>query len=197
MQPQGQDYFNGTGRRKRGIARVRLSLGQGLQPALRDLVTAVDALSIAPGLDARQCGEHPFPLPAGRVQDRFGAIGLGQGGSRVGRVLRIPRPGQGRGTLALQDGYRPVQVGAHLLKALTGDGYLHWCPRLPSACTAQSQARVSRGRVPRTQNNSPGGRSWSAGSETMSSGPLFRTELTAVETGCDVRPPAIAGSIVA
>ena len=38
---------------------------------------------------------------------------------------------------------------------------------------------------------------WSADSGTMSSGPLFRTELAAVETGCDVRPPAIAGSIVA
>jgi len=70
-----------------------------------------------------------------------------------------------------------------------------------------AQARVSRGRVPRTQNNSPGGRSsWAdaapepppaEASGVMSSGPLFRTELTAIDTGCDVRPPAIAGSIVA
>src|SRR5665213_1119061 len=30
QQTQGQDYFHGTGRRKRGIARVRLTLGQGV-----------------------------------------------------------------------------------------------------------------------------------------------------------------------
>src|SRR2546429_5870457 len=64
----------------------------------------------------------------------------------------------------------------------------------------------SHGCGPRTQNNSPGGLSSPAdaspdpsvlSSGLMSSGPLFRTVLTAMDTGCDVRPPAIAGSIAA
>src|SRR5208282_4963937 len=109
------------------------------EPALGNIAPAVDAPPVGVLLDAHERGEHLVSLAAGRMQDRFGAIGLGQGGSRVGRVLRIPRPGQGRGTLALQDGYRPIQVGAHLLKALTGDGCLHWCPRLPSAYAAQAR----------------------------------------------------------
>ena len=108
-----------------------------VEPALGNLASAVDASPVGVLFDAGECGDHFVSLVAGREQDRLGAIGLGQGGSRIGRVLRIPLPGQGRGMLALQDGYRPVQVVAHLLKALTGDGYLHWCPRLPSACDAQ------------------------------------------------------------
>ena len=112
-------------------------VGPRIEPPLGNIAPAADASPVGVLVDAGERGEHAVALAAGRVQDRFGAIGLGQGGSRIGRVLRIPRPGQGRGALALQDGYRPVQVVTHLLKALTGDGYLHWCPRLPSACAAQ------------------------------------------------------------
>jgi len=112
-------------------------VGPRVEPALGNVAPAVDASPVGVLVDADERGEHFVSLAAGRVQDRFGAVGLGQGGSRIGRVLRIPRPGQGRGSLALQDGYRPIQLGAHLLKALTGDGYLHWCPRLPSAYAAQ------------------------------------------------------------
>jgi hypothetical protein len=112
-------------------------VGSRVESALGNLAPAVDASPVGVLLDAGERLEHFISLAAGRVQDRFGAIGLGQGGSRIGRVLGIPHPRLGRGSLALQDGYRPVQVSAHLLKALTGNGYLHWCPRLPSACAAQ------------------------------------------------------------
>src|SRR6202042_1178266 len=79
---------------------------------------------------------------AGRVQDRLGAVGLGQGGSRIGRVLGISLPGQRPGALALQDVNRAVQVVAHLLKALTGDGSLHWSSP-PVRGSGPARARVS------------------------------------------------------
>src|SRR4029077_8353923 len=124
-----------------GALGLAVGAGSGVGPrveqALGNVAPAVDAPPVVVLLDADERGEHLVSLAAGRVQDRFRTIGLGQGRSRVGRILRIPRSGQGPGTLALQDRYRPVQVVAHLLKALTGDGYLHWCPRLPSAYAAQ------------------------------------------------------------
>ena len=109
-------------------------VGAGVEPALGYLVTAVDALPVAVLVDPGQRGEDLATLAAGGVEDRLGAVGLGEDGPRVGRILRVPRARHRSGTLALQDGYRPVQVVAHLLQALSGDSSLHWCPRLPSAC---------------------------------------------------------------
>jgi hypothetical protein len=180
----------------------------GVQPALGYLVAAVDALPVAVLVDPGQGGEHLVALIAGGVEDRLGAVGFGEDRPRVGRILRVPRARHRTGTLALQDGYRPVQVAAHLLQALSGDSSLHWCPRLPSACGGQHRLASTPGHgcAPRTQNNSPGGLFLPAeasadpsplSSGSMSSGPLFRTVLTAMDTGCDVRPPAIAGSIAA
>ena len=109
-------------------------VGAGVQPALGYLVAAVDALAVAVLVDPGQGGEHLVALVAGGVEDRIGAVGFGEDRPRVGRILRVPRTRHRTGTLALQDGYRPVQVAAHLLQALSGDSILHWCPRLPSAC---------------------------------------------------------------
>ena len=100
-------------------------LGPGFQPALRDLVPAVDALTVAVVVDTGERGEYLVALAAGGVENRLGAVGLGEHGPRVGRVLRIARARHRPGALALQDGYRPVQVVAHLLQALAGDGSLH------------------------------------------------------------------------
>jgi hypothetical protein len=183
-------------------------VGAGVQPALGYLVAAVDALPVAVLVDPGQGGEHLVALIAGGVEDRLGTVGFGEDRPRVGRILRVPRARHRTGTLALQDGYRPVQVAAHLLQALSGDSSLHWCPRLPSACGGQHRlaSTPSHGCGPRTQNNSPGGLFLPAeasadpsplSSGSMSSGPLFRTVLTAMDTGCDVRPPAIAGSMAA
>ncbi len=90
-------------------------VGAGVEPALGYLVAAVHALPVALPVDAGQRGEHPVTLGAGGVEDRLGAVGLGQHGPRVGRILRIPGARHGPGALALQDGDRPVQVVAHLL----------------------------------------------------------------------------------
>ena len=78
-------------------------------------MTAVDALTVAVVVDAGECGEYPVALAAGGVENRLGAVGLGQQGPRVGRVLRIARACHRPGAPAVQDGYRPVQVVAHLL----------------------------------------------------------------------------------
>ena len=64
-------------------------LGPGFQPALRDLVAAVDALTVAVLVDTGERGEHLVALAAGGVENRLGAVGLGEHGPRVGRVLRI------------------------------------------------------------------------------------------------------------
>jgi hypothetical protein len=133
------------------------SVRAGVEPALGYGVTAVHALSVAGLVDAGQRGEHPVTLLAGGQQDRLGAVGLGENGSRVARIRRIPRARHGLGPLALQDGDRPVQVVAHLLQALAGDSSLHWCPRLPSACGRQRRlalapSHVLRGRGLRTTN---------------------------------------------
>ena len=90
-------------------------VGPGVEPALGYLVTAVDALPVAVLVDPGQRGKHLATLVAGGVEDRLGAVGLGEDGPRVGRILRVPRARHRPGTLALQDGYRPVQVVAHLL----------------------------------------------------------------------------------
>ena len=90
-------------------------VGPGIEPALGYLVTAVDALPVAALVDPGQCGDYFVALVAGGVENRLGAVGLGEAGPRVGRILRVPRARHRTGTLALQDGYRPVQVVAHLL----------------------------------------------------------------------------------
>ena len=90
-------------------------VGPGIEPALGYLVTAVDALPVAALVDPGQCGDYFVALVAGGLENRLGAVGLGEAGPRVGRILRVPRARHRTGTLALQDGYRPVQVVAHLL----------------------------------------------------------------------------------
>src|SRR5271167_2096784 len=90
-------------------------LRPGFQPARTDLVPAVDALTVAALVDTGQGGEDLFALAAGGIENRLGAVGFGQNGPRVGRVLRIAHACHRPGALTLQDGYRPVQVVAHLL----------------------------------------------------------------------------------
>jgi hypothetical protein len=63
----------------------------GVEPALGYGVTAIHALSVAGLVDAGQRGEHPVTLVAGGHEDRLGAVGLGENGSRVARIRRIPR----------------------------------------------------------------------------------------------------------
>jgi hypothetical protein len=65
-------------------------VGTRVQSARRDLMPAVDALAVAVVLDAGQRGEDAIALAAGRQKHRLGPVGLGQGGPRVGRVLRVP-----------------------------------------------------------------------------------------------------------
>jgi hypothetical protein len=100
-------------------------IGPRFEPTLRDLIPAVDASPVRIVIDAGERSEHLGSLATGRVKDRLRAIGLGQSGTSIGRVVRIPLASQGPGVLALQDRYRPVEVVAHLLKALAGDGNLH------------------------------------------------------------------------
>ncbi len=99
--------------------------GPRVEPARRNLLPAVHALAVGVFLDAGERGEHLFSLGAGGGQDRLRPVGLRQRGSRVGRVLGVPHPGLRPRMLAVQDGYRPVQLVAHLLQALTGNGNLH------------------------------------------------------------------------
>ncbi len=83
-------------------------VGTRVKTARRNLLAAVDALAVAVVLEAGERGENAVSLAAGRRQHRVGPVGLGQGGPRVGRVLRVSRAGQRPGMGALQDGYRPV-----------------------------------------------------------------------------------------
>jgi SAM-dependent methyltransferase len=101
-----------------------------LQPALRDVVPAVDALAVTAGLDPVQRRQHSVPLAAGRVKHRLRAVVLRQAGTRVGGVAG---EAAGRFRSRLQIGDRTVQLVAHLLQALTGDQILHSSPRLPWA----------------------------------------------------------------
>jgi hypothetical protein len=90
-------------------------VGPGVEPTLGDLPAAVHALPVGVVVDPGERGEHLVTLAAGGVEDRLGAVGLGEDGSRVGRVLRVPSACLGHGALTLEDGDRPVQVVAHLL----------------------------------------------------------------------------------
>jgi hypothetical protein len=181
--------------------------GAGLEPWLRDLVAAVHAPPVAAVVDSRERREHRRAMLERRLDRRLVAVGLGQVRASVAR-LRGPAPGQRVFTAQHQN--RSVQVVAHFLKALAGDGNFHRSPRFPPRALRGVTAQGRACSAPRTQNW--GGRSLSSpepgppASEPASpsgstrAGPLFRTELTAVETGYDVRPPApedVAGCIVA
>ena len=104
-------------------------IGQRLEPALGDIVPAVDALPVAPGLDPGQRGQHPLPLPAGGVQYRLGPVVLRQAGTSVGQIRS--RADQRFGTRQIRN--RPVQLVTHLLQALAENGDVHSSPRLPWA----------------------------------------------------------------
>jgi hypothetical protein len=80
-------------------------------------MAAIHALPVAAGLNTVQCGEHPFPLSAGRAQYRLRPVALGQVRTSVGQVSRRPD----KRLRALQDRNRPVKLVAHFLKALAGD----------------------------------------------------------------------------
>jgi Methyltransferase domain len=67
--------------------------GLRIEPALRYVVPAVDALAVPAGLDPVQRRQHPVPLSAGRVQHRLGPVVLRQAGSRVGGI-RGKAPGR-------------------------------------------------------------------------------------------------------
>ena len=54
-------------------------VGPGLEPAFGNVGSAVDASPVAVVLDAPERVEHFLALAASRMQDRLGAIGLGQG----------------------------------------------------------------------------------------------------------------------
>src|SRR5258708_1717904 len=116
--------------------------------------------------------------------------------------------------LGLQHDDGLVQVVAHRLQSLAGNANFHRTPRLPprghpgnTEPAAPPGARWTQNRdgpSPRPEPDPPAPGSpsggCSEGSAAMRSGPLFRTELTAVETGCDVSPPVpeeVAGCIVA
>src|SRR5215468_631731 len=102
-------------------------------------------------------------------------------------------------TLQYRDG--PVQVVAHFLKALAGNADFHLKSSPPPRGRSDSTPRAQNrgGRFPSPEPD-PRASEPASPSGSTRSGPLFRTELTAIETGCDVRPPAaedVAGSIVA
>jgi hypothetical protein len=60
--------------------------GLRFQPALRDLMPAVDALAVTAGLDPVQRRQHPIPVRPRRVEHRLRAVVLRQAGTRVGGV---------------------------------------------------------------------------------------------------------------
>ena len=72
-------------------------VGTGVEPTLGYLVAAVDALPVGAVVDAGERGEHFVALAASGVEDRLGAVGLGENGPGVGRILRIARARTGPG----------------------------------------------------------------------------------------------------
>jgi hypothetical protein len=104
-------------------------IGQRLEPALGDIVPAVDAMAVALGLDPGQRREYPLPLPAGGVQYRLGPVVLRQAGASVGQI----RSRADQRFRARQIRNRPVQLVTHLLQALAENGDVHSSPRLPWA----------------------------------------------------------------
>jgi hypothetical protein len=96
--------------------------GAGLEARLGDRGRAVDALPVAAVVDPGQRGEHLRALRHDRLHRRGVPVRLGQVRASVA-PLRTAAPEEGAFTREYQN--RPVQVGAHFLKALAGDADFH------------------------------------------------------------------------
>ena len=182
-------------------------VGPGVEPALGDLVAAVGALTVGVLVEAGQRGEHLVALAAGGVEDRLGPVGLGEHRPASAESCGYPEPATGPGPSPCRtaiDRSRSARISSRRLRAtVVSTGFLASRPRevgSPGSPQSRAAGRADSEQLagrPLVAGGSRGPTPHRLSRGLMRSGPLFRTELTAMDTGRDVRPPAIAGSIAA
>ena len=176
-----------------------------LKTPFRHAVPAINAGTVAAVV---QAGKRVKDLPAllpGRFEHRLAAVGLGKVGACVRGIPRIADGSIVCVILPLQDRNGPVQAVANLLKTLARCGRIHgFLPpvrmaglrrdALPGRYGIQNKVAPEPAAAP-SGGWAPDGPGWGAGDSdepapvpgpatgSLSSGPLFRTLFTAVETG--------------